>query len=173
MSPQQDAIDGEDTVAQADDVTDLSDLFAAAFDPADEPLVPLASNAFDFFGLADEETGAPQVEEPGVPAPPRRRGASIDRRAYTLEEANEIVEALRALPAKDPSQRRLDKQAVIRHIVDEIKALQERGYALEEVASILTGKGVELTTPTLKSYLQRARQARKRARKSPGRTLRL
>ena len=54
------------------------------------------------------------------------------------------------------------------------------GYALgrsagtisvEEVASILTDKGVELTTPTLKSYLQRARHARKRDRKAPGRAL--
>jgi hypothetical protein len=170
MSREQETANDEDT-AQADNVTDLTDLFRPLFDPAEESLVPVASSAFDFFGLAGEETGPLETEQGGVPAPPRRRGPSLNRRVYTLDEANEIAEALRALPAKDPSQRRLDKQAVIRHIVDEIKALQERGYTLEEVARILTAKDVELTTPTLKSYLQRARHALKRARKSPGRTL--
>jgi hypothetical protein len=170
MSREQDTIDEEDT-ARADNVTDLSHLFEPLFDPAEEPIPRVAPPAFDFFGPADEQTGPLEEERSCFPAPPRRRGASLNRRLYTVEEANEIVEALRALPAKDPSQRRLDKQAVIRHIVEEIKGLQERGYALEEVASILTGKGVELTTPTLKSYLQRARHARKRARRSRGSTL--
>jgi len=171
MSRRQPPIDGEDSAAQAENVTDLSDLFRPLFEPPEEPLVPVAANAFDFFGLEKGETGSLEREQPRVPPPPCRRLAPLNRRVYTMDEANSIVEALRALPAKDPSQRRLDKQAVIRHIVDEIKALQERGYALEEVASILTDKGVELTTPTLKSYLQRARHARKRDRKAPGRTL--
>jgi hypothetical protein len=88
-----------------------------------------------------------------------RGGPSRRLTTYTLEKADAILGALRALPPKDPSQRRLDKQAVIRHLVDEITALQKRGYTLEEVAAALTGRGLGITCPTLKNYLQRIRRA--------------
>jgi hypothetical protein len=78
---------------------------------------------------------------------------------YTLEKADGLLGALRALPPKDPSQRRLDKQAVIRHLVDEITALQKGGYTLEEIAAALTDQGLGITCPTLKNYLQRIRRA--------------
>jgi hypothetical protein len=88
-----------------------------------------------------------------------RSGPSRRHTTYTLEKADAILGALRELPPKDPSQRRLDKQAVIRHLVDEITALQKRGYTLEEVAAALTGRGLGITCPTLKNYLQRIRRA--------------
>lgn len=88
-----------------------------------------------------------------------RGGAARDRKTYTLEKVKEIGAALRALPARDPSERRLHKQMVIRQLVEEITALQKRGYTLEQVASLLCTEGVEVTTPTLKSYLQRIRKA--------------
>lgn len=89
-----------------------------------------------------------------------QRGGSWRRHAtYTVEKADALLGALRELPPKEPSQRRLDKQAVIRHLVDEITALQKRGYTLEEVAAALTGRGLGITCPTLKSYLQRIRRA--------------
>ena len=78
---------------------------------------------------------------------------------YTLETADRIAEKLRAIPAKDPSQRRLDKQGMVRHLAAEIVALQERGYTLEEVAESLRGQGLDITTPTLKNYLQRTKGA--------------
>lgn len=85
---------------------------------------------------------------------------------YTLETANRLAEELRAIPAKDPSQRRLDKQAMVRHLAEEIVALQRRGYTIEEVAESLRGHGLELTTPTLKNYLQRAKGAVGKTRKA-------
>lgn len=90
---------------------------------------------------------------------------------YTLEIADRLAEKLRATPAKDPSQRRLDKQGVVRHLASEILALQQRGYTLEEVAESLRGHGLDITTPTLKNYLQRAKGAsseRKKARRPSG-----
>ena len=56
---------------------------------------------------------------------------------YTLETANRLAGELRAMPAKDPSKRRIDKQTVVRHLAEEIVALQERGYTIEEVAESL------------------------------------
>ena len=88
---------------------------------------------------------------------------------YTLETARHLAEELRAIPAKDPSQRRLDKQAMVRELAQEIIALQQRGYTIEEVAESLRGRGFEITTPTLKNYLQRAKRAGAKPRK-PRRT---
>jgi hypothetical protein len=91
---------------------------------------------------------------------------------YTLERAERMAEKLRAIPAKDPSQRRLDKQGMVRHLASEILALQQRGYTLEEVAESLRGDGLDITTPTLKNYLQRAKGAAgksKRARRPSAR----
>jgi hypothetical protein len=62
----------------------------------------------------------------------------------------------------------MDKQAIVKHVVDEIAGLQERGYTLEEVAELLATGGLKLTLPTLKSYLQRIRKASaKGAAKAP------
>jgi hypothetical protein len=77
---------------------------------------------------------------------------------YTLEMAEKMAEKLRHLPAIDASKRRLSKQTVVRHLAAEIVSLQERGYTLEQVAESLCGVGLEITTPTLKSYLQRLKE---------------
>src|SRR5262252_2637036 len=85
---------------------------------------------------------------------------------YTLETATQLAEELRAMPAKDPSQRRLDKQAMVKHLTQEITALQERGYTIEEIAESLRGHGLDITTPTLKNYLQRAKGGGGKARRA-------
>ena len=46
---------------------------------------------------------------------------------YTLEKANQIAVALRALPAIDDSKRKLDKQGMVRHLADEIVAMKSAG----------------------------------------------
>lgn len=79
--------------------------------------------------------------------------------AYTLEDANRLRELMRAAPDKPPNQRRMDKQAIVRVVMDDIAALQARGYTLEEIAEMWASRGAfEVTLPTLKSYLQRARK---------------
>jgi hypothetical protein len=90
---------------------------------------------------------------------------------YTLESTQRLAEELRAIPPKDPAKRRLDKQEVVRELAQEIVALQQRGYTIEEVAESLRGRGLEITTPTLKNYLQRAKGKdgkRRKERRPPG-----
>jgi len=90
---------------------------------------------------------------------------------FTLESTRRLAEELRAIPPKDPAKLRLDKQAVVKELAQEIVALQQRGYTIEEVAESLRGRGLEITTPTLKNYLQRAKgtdDKRRKARRPPG-----
>src|SRR5262245_5284236 len=84
--------------------------------------------------------------------PERSRGGDI----YAVEMADRIAGELRALAATD--RRRLRKQAVVRRLKQPITIVQQRGYTLEEIAEKLTEWGLEITAPTLKSYLQRAKR---------------
>jgi hypothetical protein len=92
---------------------------------------------------------------------------------YTLEQTEEMVSALRALPAMDGSKRRLNKQAVVKHMAREIAALQARGYTIEQVIESLHGVGFEISTPTLKSYLQRVKKRNGKDAPKPKRQTRL
>jgi hypothetical protein len=76
---------------------------------------------------------------------------------YTVESADRLAQELRAIPPKDPAKRKLDKQGMVKILAQEIIALQQRGYTIEEVAESLRGRGLDITTPTLKNYLQRAK----------------
>src|SRR5437763_15152681 len=88
--------------------------------------------------------------------------------AYTLEDAERMASDLSALPAMDSSKRSLTKQAVIKHLAREIASLQQRGYSIEQVVDSLKGVGLDISTPTLKSYLHRSkkRPGKDRPRKS-------
>jgi hypothetical protein len=87
---------------------------------------------------------------------------------YTLEDGLRLRALLRAAPDKDPNQRRMDKQAIVKFVVEDIAAIQARGYTLEEIAELLATGNFEVTLPTLKSYLQRTRKTRaKGAAKAP------
>jgi hypothetical protein len=84
---------------------------------------------------------------------------------YTLEKAEDLIRVLQALPPLDASKQKLTKQAVVKHLAAEIAALQQRGYALEQIVESLRGGAFEISTATLKSYLQRTK--RKPARATP------
>jgi hypothetical protein len=77
---------------------------------------------------------------------------------HTLEDAERIAQSLRALPAMDSSKRTLTKQAMIKRLAREIASLQQRGYSIEQVADSLRGNGLDISTPTLKSYLHRSKR---------------
>ncbi len=78
---------------------------------------------------------------------------------YTVEQIDQVGDGLLALPQLDPSKQKLDKQAAVRRIKEQIATVQLRGYTLEQIAQSMTRLGIEITTPTLKSYLQRAKKA--------------
>lgn len=88
---------------------------------------------------------------------------------YTVESANWLIAEMRAIPAKDPAKRKLDKQAMVSLLASELIALQQRGYTIEEVAEGLRGRGFAITTPTLKNYLQRAKSKTEKRAKSGAR----
>ena len=98
---------------------------------------------------------------------PAQAVAEID---YTVESANRMAEELRAIPAKDPAKRKLDKQGMVSLLAGELIALQKRGYTIEEVAEGLRGRGFTITTPTLKNYLQRAKSKTEKRAKNGART---
>ena len=88
---------------------------------------------------------------------------------YTVELGHQIIEKMRAMPPKDPAKRRINKQGLIRLLAQEIAALQERGYTIEDVVESLHGWGLDITTPTLKSYLQRSGGGKAKGQKAPTR----
>ena len=89
---------------------------------------------------------------------------------YTVASANWLIAELRAIPPKDPAKRKLDKQRMVSLLAGELIALQQRGYTIEEVAESLRGRGLAITTPTLKNYLQRAKSKTEKRAKSGART---
>jgi hypothetical protein len=105
-------------------------------------------HVFSAPGRQDYEDPMPSQKEPAQAV------AAIH---YTVEGANRLAEELRAIPPKDPAKRKLDKQGMVSLLAAEIVALQQRGYTIEEVAEGLRGRGLAITTPTLKNYLQRTK----------------
>lgn len=76
---------------------------------------------------------------------------------FTVAQVEEIAGKLRALPAVEPPPKDLTKSDVVKMLAKEIKSLQKRGYSLEQIASSLKGEGLDISTPTLKSYMNKAK----------------
>ena len=80
------------------------------------------------------------------------------------EQIERIRSKLRATPKAPPSGVDTSKQEAVRLLVREIETLQSRGWSLEQIGEMLRGDGLVVATPTLKSYLSRAKAARQRGR---------
>jgi DNA-binding transcriptional MerR regulator len=76
---------------------------------------------------------------------------------YTVAQVKEIADKLRALPAVEPPAKDLTKSDAVKMLLKEIESLQKRGYTLEQIATSLKGEGLDISTPTLKSYLQKTK----------------
>ena len=74
---------------------------------------------------------------------------------YTVAQVEKIAGKLRALPTIEPPPKDLTKSDVVKMLAKEIKSLQKRGYSLEQISSSLKGEGLDISTPTLKSYMQK------------------
>ncbi len=94
------------------------------------------------------------------------------RNEYTEEELAVMEQKLLALPPMEASKRKRNKQGAVIRLSLAISTLQERGYTIEDIADSLRGVGLDLSTPTLKSYMQRAKEKDKKVapkkRKSSG-----
>jgi len=86
---------------------------------------------------------------------------------YTTEQLDAIAAKLQKMPAVEKKQEH-NKQEAVKILKKEIVALQKRGYTLDQISEALRGEGFEISTPTLKSYLQRTKRARKSVAKATG-----
>ena len=89
---------------------------------------------------------------------------------YTTEQLEAIAAKLREMPPVENKKQEHSKQEAVRILSKEIAALQKRGYTLDQISETLRGEGLSIATPTLKSYLQRAKPAKKAPAQAPGDT---
>ncbi|OTP70407.1 protein mobC [Caballeronia sordidicola] len=79
----------------------------------------------------------------------------------TPEKIETIAAKLRELPPIEKPKPEFSKQEAVKLLSKEIVAMQKRGYTLVQISEALRGEGLNIATPTLKTYLQKARPARK------------
>lgn len=81
--------------------------------------------------------------------------------SHTTEQLEAIALKLRAMPPIEKKKQQHNKQEAVKVLAREIAAMQKRGYTLDQISKVLRGEGLDVATPTLKSYLQRARPVSK------------
>lgn len=79
------------------------------------------------------------------------------KNTYTTEEIKAVSAKLRALPTIDKHKRQHTKQETIELLAKDIQTLRHRGYTFDQVAAALRDAGIEITTSTLRNYLDRVR----------------
>jgi intein-encoded DNA endonuclease-like protein len=82
---------------------------------------------------------------------------------YTKEKIEKVKEKLKNLPPIEDT-KDLSKQEAIKMLQKDILLLQKRGYSLEKIAEVLKQDGIELSTTTLKNYLQRGKKPTKKTK---------
>src|SRR5258708_6637388 len=78
-----------------------------------------------------------------------------------------IAEKARRMPPAPPAEANVTKQEAVRLLAREIAGLQRKGYSLDQIVASFRGDGLDLSTPTMKSYLSRVKASRHRRRGAP------
>ena len=86
---------------------------------------------------------------------------------YSNEKLGAIAAKLKTMPVIEKKKQEHSKQDAVKVLAKEIAALQKRGYTLDQIAETLRGEGLDITTPTLKSYLQRIKAGKNKVEKEP------
>jgi intein-encoded DNA endonuclease-like protein len=81
---------------------------------------------------------------------------------FTREQVEEIAAQIKAMPKVEPPPKDLTKQEVVKALSKEIKSLRTKGYTMEQIAMSLKGFGLDISTPTLRSYLQNSKRKPKK-----------
>jgi hypothetical protein len=81
-------------------------------------------------------------------------------RAIEHERIEAAKSRLRALPEKPKASKALSIAEAIRQIKNEVRAALKRGYTFDEIAQALKEDGIDIGTPTLKSYVSRGNKKR-------------
>jgi hypothetical protein len=85
------------------------------------------------------------------------------------DQVEQLRSTLKAAPKAPAASVDTTKQEAVKLLAREIEDLQRRSYSLEQIAEMLKGGGLVVSTPTLKSYLSRAKTARERGKEAGGR----
>jgi hypothetical protein len=80
------------------------------------------------------------------------------------DQVEQLRSTLKAVPKAPATGVDTTKQEAVKLLAREIEGLQRRGYSLEQIAEMLKGGGLVVSTPTLKSYLSRAKTTRERGK---------
>jgi hypothetical protein len=89
---------------------------------------------------------------------------------YSNEKLEAIAAKLKTMPVIEKKKQEHSKQDAIKVLAKEIAVLQKRGYTLDQIAETLRGEGLDITTPTLKSYLQRIKAGKNKDSKTAHKT---
>jgi hypothetical protein len=83
------------------------------------------------------------------------------QRKYTADQRDKVANALSALPEKPAAERPQTTAELLQALKPQIKAAQEKGYTLDEVAELLKNNGISIRLSTLKSSFKPAKKKRK------------
>ena len=75
--------------------------------------------------------------------------------SYTKSQIEEFARKLKELPAVEKTTL-INKLEAVKALKPEILSMQKKGYTIEKISEALTSFGLEITTPTLKAYMQKA-----------------
>jgi hypothetical protein len=78
---------------------------------------------------------------------------------YTTDQIEAVRSKMKDLPPIEKKKQQLGKSDVVKMLAKEIAVLRKRGYTFEQISEYLKGEGLDIGTPSLKSYLQRAKAA--------------
>ena len=77
----------------------------------------------------------------------------------TKAKLDEIADRLRNLPAVPKAERSHTKREAVQLLKPVIEQLKKKGYNLEQIATFLREESVEISTSSLRSYLQPTKSA--------------
>jgi len=84
---------------------------------------------------------------------------------YTPEQIEEFANKLQQLPEITKNKLSTKKEAIGK-LKGEILLLRKKGYSVENIAESLRGIGLDITSQTLKTYLQRTKSVTKKKAQS-------
>lgn len=82
------------------------------------------------------------------------------KRFYTADEIQQFAQGLRNTPA--PPKNEFSPKETFELLKGEIESLRQRGFSLKQIVDAMNGVGLEISTPTLKKYMQIPKEAKRK-----------
>lgn len=75
----------------------------------------------------------------------------------SVEKLDALKKKLSEFPPFEDKQRIVSKREAVAALAGQIDAMRQRGYPMERIVELLRSDGIELSVPTLRSYLREAK----------------